>query len=61
MRRKPGIGLVLEAVAEGELEVGGEGGEDEAVKSLAFSAVRRRCQLGGSKDGIESKVWRARL
>ena len=35
--------------------------EEEAVKSIAPSASRRRCQLGGSKDRTESKVWRARL
>ena len=35
--------------------------EEEAVKSIAPSASRRRCQLGGSKERTQSKVWMARL
>lgn len=55
--RKPW--MLFSAGVEGRL--GSEEEEEEAVKSIAPSASRRRCQLGGSKERTQSKVWMARL
>lgn len=54
--RKPW--MLFSAGVEGRF---GSEEEEEAVKSIAPSASRRRCQLGGSKERTQSKVWMARL
>lgn len=42
-------------------EFGSDEMVEEAVKSVASSESRRRCQLCELKETTESKVWRARL
>ena len=54
--RKPW--MLFSAGVEGRF---GSEEEEEAVKSVAPPASRRRCQLGGSKERTQSKVWMARL